>query len=401
MSVPNVNAFLKFYQPNPPANLNGKAKERYITKRKFYSCNSDNGYDYVNYVNVGSKQKSDYVEYSGDDEKSKGLFSSQGKLSKRERKELKSALKSTQSIIWDLVISFEPSFGKEYCNDYEMAYRIMKSVIPRFFTRAGFDKNNMIWYAALHENRRHRHIHISFFEKEPKRFAQTDKLLHYSQGYIPQSCLNYLKLLTEERATDMTGKLYALRKALTQAHGSSLMKLTGETRYRTEFRGGLKELMYVLPKSGRLSYDSQNIEPFKEQINKLVDIAIKADETTLKAFENFCQQLQINDQQSKDMLARNKIDGRFWSGYLKTEKYLNDLYRRLGNQVLNSVRVFKRNEGVAHNKILQKRVQKANEIKMLDYAIKLQLNIETDAISIFNEYMKELEKERDKTNEQG
>ena len=395
MSVPNVNAFLHFYQPKPPPYLKGKAREQYIKKRKFYSCNSDNGYDYVNYVNTGSKHKEDYVDYSGDDEKSKGLFSINGKLTKKEKKALKNQLKTTKSVIWDLVISFQPEFGQKYCNDFDSAYTILKSVMPRFLKRAGFNPDNIVWYAGLHENKRHRHIHISFFEKEPLRYRQKDKALHFSEGYIPQSCLNYLKIQTEQKATDMTAELKVLRKNLTQAQSVAISGQLNKTKYHTQFRHGLSELMGEMPKSGRLGYDSDNMASVRPKLNKLIDCIIKSDKNALQAFTAYNSALQARDIKTREMLVRNKVNEKYWAQYMVADKYLADVYRRLGNQIINAVRVFRQDEIVAHSHIARKRIENAREQRLLDYSIKLQASIEADAIIAFNEYMEELEQNKD------
>ena len=71
-----------------------------------------------------------------------------------------------------------------YCRDYEQAYNFIKKELPRFFTRAGLDKDNIIWYAGLHENTENKHIHISFFEKEPKFYKNNNELVFHS-GKIP------------------------------------------------------------------------------------------------------------------------------------------------------------------------------------------------------------------------
>lgn len=399
MSVPNVNAFLHFYQTEPPPHLKSSDRERYTQKRKFYSCNSDNGYDYVNYVNTGSKNKADYVEYSGDDEKSKGLFSINGKLTKKEKKELKKQLQATKSVIWDLVISFQPEFGQKYCNDFESAYTILKCVMPKFLKRAGFNVENIVWYAGLHENKKHRHIHISFFEKEPKRYRQKDNELHYSEGYIPQSCLIYLKIQAEQKATDISAELKALRKNLTQTQFSALNKELDNAKYQTEFKDRIRKLMYELPRRGRLSYESENMASVRPKIDELVDCVIKSNAKALQAFNTFNSALQARNIKTREMLARNKINETFWTQYMVADKYLSDVYRRLGNQVINAVRVFMQDEKTSRNHIVRKRIEHEREQRILDYSIKLQADLETDAIIAFNEYMKELEQSKEFMNE--
>ena len=146
--------------------------------REFLSCNGS--YNYVSYVDTGSLDSvpKDYTEYVGNSEKSCGVFSAKGLLSDDEKRELREMLRNTQSCIWDCVISFREEFGDEYFRDYEQAYNFLKKELPKFFTRAGLDKDNIVWYSGLHENTENKHIHISFFEKEPQ-FMKNNKTLSY------------------------------------------------------------------------------------------------------------------------------------------------------------------------------------------------------------------------------
>ncbi len=392
-TTPNANAFLRFYSPEPPRNLTGKTRERYIKKRAFYSCN-DKNYTYIDYVHTGTKPK-DYIDYAGNEEKSEGLFSLNGKMRDKERRELKQQLRKTESVIWDLVISFKPGYGQKYCSDSESAQNIMKSVLPRFLKRAGFNPDNITLYWGLHTNRRHRHIHISFFEKEPKRYRANDNALHYSEGFIPKACLEYLKIITEQKASDISAQLKALRAELTRAHSQAINGQLGRTRNQTLFRQGLAELMFDLPKSGRLGYDSDNMACVRPKVDKLTECAIKGDKKAFETFNALSSALQKRDNETREMLKRNKVDPRFWCQYMVSEKYISDIYRRLGNQVINAVRVFKKDEISARSHLARKRIEHAREERLLDYSIRLQTSLESDAILTFNEYMRELERNRE------
>lgn len=394
--TPNVNAFLRFYAPEPPRNLTGKAQERYSKKRAFYSCNDKNAY--IDYVHTGTKPK-DYIDYAGNEEKSQGLHSLNGKMTDKERRELKKQLRNTKSVIWDLVVSFRPSYGKKYCADSESAQKILKSVFPRFCKRAGLNPENIVMFWGLHTNRKHNHIHISFFEKEPKRYRANGQGLHFSEGFIPKSCLEYLKIMTEQKASDMSAQLKMLRAELTRAHSQAISGQLGKSRCQTQFCQGLADLMFDLPKNGHLSYSSQNMERVRPQIDKLTEYVIKADRNVLEAFNALSNALQKRDNETREMLKRNKVDERFWGQYMVSDKYISDIYRRLGNQVINAVRVFKKDEISARSHLARKRIERAREESLLDYSIKLQTSLESDAIATFNEYMRELEKEKERAYE--
>ena len=72
MSVPNVNCKIRYIQNEDNIAKSPALTEKYGEKRKFYSCNKAD--DYLKYMDKGSKEKIDYIEYSGDDEKSCGVF---------------------------------------------------------------------------------------------------------------------------------------------------------------------------------------------------------------------------------------------------------------------------------------------------------------------------------------
>ena len=213
----NIVFICKYYKPSDKYNAKHEDK---IRKREFLSCNGS--YNYVSYVDTGSLDSvpKDYTEYVGNSEKSCGVFSAKGLLSDDEKRELREMLRDTQSCIWDCVISFREEFGDEYCRDYEQAYNFLKKELPKFFTRAGLDKDNIVWYAGLHENTENKHIHISFFEKEPQ-FMKNNKTFSYHSGKIPKDVLITSKLIFEKALTNKTAEIVKLRKDLKEEFNGS------------------------------------------------------------------------------------------------------------------------------------------------------------------------------------
>lgn len=169
MSVPNVNCKIRYIQNEDNIAKSPALTEKYGEKRKFYSCNKAD--DYLKYMDKGSKEKIDYIEYSGDDEKSCGVFDKTGLMTSRGKQKLRKRLRETKSVIWDCLLMFQPEFGQRYCNDFEQAYEMMKREMPRFLKDAGFNPDNITWYAALHTNKKHRHIHISFLRTNRSVYA--------------------------------------------------------------------------------------------------------------------------------------------------------------------------------------------------------------------------------------
>ena len=211
MSVPNVNLFLNYIE-----SLVGQDKE-YIEnnceQRAFYSCKND--FDYVGYVNKGSKEQLDYISYSGDNEKSLGIFNQNALLNEKDISELRNRLRTTRSVIWHGVISFTEEFGNKYCDTYEKAYNLMKTEMPRFFKNAGLNPKNIIWYAGLHTNTDNKHIHFSFFEKEPLRKFRDKEGVQYSKGHIAIGVIRQFKKSIELKLLNLSSEIVLNRTSIT------------------------------------------------------------------------------------------------------------------------------------------------------------------------------------------
>lgn len=76
--TPNVNFFIHSVPYLKGLGINNKLAKKYFKERQFYSCNQK--YNFVSYVNDGSKTSIDFVSYSGNNEKSDGIFNSTGLL---------------------------------------------------------------------------------------------------------------------------------------------------------------------------------------------------------------------------------------------------------------------------------------------------------------------------------
>ena len=155
-ATPNVVYKQEFFLPH-------YEDEKMQDKRNYYSSNKYS--DYLKYIATGIKdlQKLDFVEYSNNNSKSSGIFNQDGKMSKKDIANVRKNLRETQSVIWSGVISFEEKFGLKWCNNFEQAYNLVKTELPKYFKRAGLKAENIEWFAGLHENTGNRHIHLLFF----------------------------------------------------------------------------------------------------------------------------------------------------------------------------------------------------------------------------------------------
>lgn len=384
--TPNVNFFVHYVPNLTGKRMFNKSVNKYERERRFYSC--QDSYNYVEYVHNGSKEKIDYVEYSGNNEKSSGVFTEKGLLNQKEKLELKHRLSATKSPIWHGLISFEEMFGKTKCNDFEAAYNLMLQKFPKFLRNAGLDPENIIWFAGLHENTDHRHIHFSFFEKEPSRYRKNCKELQYSNGKLPVKAIEKAKLDVEMHLDKWNLKFKEVRKNLQE----ETKKYFNQNDYSREIRRRMKELTIMLPIKGRLQYDSENMEDLRPLVDYVVDLHIKSNPFIWDEFNKFIELANQKDLLIVEMCRKSKINP---ETYLLKNKYTQDLYRRLGNQVLNSAQYLliqqktldKQSKGFA----TKKRIEKAKRIARMKESAILARTIESEAISCFREYFEKLQ----------
>lgn len=88
---PLVIARMRYYKPD-------------ANRRSFYaSAQAD---DYLAYIDKGSKAKTyvDYLDHTGNEEKSAGVFKKNGLLTKPQKKKLREKLRTTESCVWDVTL---------------------------------------------------------------------------------------------------------------------------------------------------------------------------------------------------------------------------------------------------------------------------------------------------------
>ncbi len=376
MSVPNVNLFLGYVD-----NLD-KSVSKDLEARRFYSSNKE--YDYVKYVNTGSKEKLDYVAYSGNNEKSKDIFNENGLLNAEQIKELRTNLRTTKSTIWHGVISFTEYFGNVNCDTYEKAYELMKSQLPKFFKNANLDPENIVWFAGLHENTDNKHIHFSFFEKEPLRYKQSSRFKQFSDGYIDIDAINQFKIDIEKYFISRNFNIFENRKEITNL----LKKSFNDGAYMNK----INKLIIVLPVKGRLSYDSENMAEHRPMIDNIVKSIIVSNPELKRKVSDFEHILSKRDTELLKAYAKIKVD---CSDKLLYEKCMKDLYRRLGNIVILAAKDIKTKQNKfnyeTRNRLILKHIEKKKRKILINKCMQLNDLVNKEIVNAFAEYRERLE----------
>ena len=375
--VPNVNFFLNYVDCMKGRTSDDPYLKEHLEERRFYSSIKDD--DYLKYVNKGSHEKLDYVEYSGNNEKSHGVFNEKGLMTPEQIKDLRTLLRSTESPIWHGVISFTTEFGDKYCNTYEKAYHLMKKEFPKFFKNADLNPDNIVWFAGLHENTDNKHIHISFFERNPERYRQNKEGKFHSDGFIDKKAINKFKVSIELRLLKSADEIIAKRKTLTRDMKNKILQ--------GDYMENVNSLLYLIPRKGKISYESENMKPYKEKIKMVVNSIIRADKDLKKNFIDFERFLLIRDNEIKDAYTRINID---YKDNLLHDKIMDDIYVRLGNAVIYAVKDIRiaqqKIEYETKSRLALKRIEKNKKKILLEKCVRLNDIVNREIINAFEEY---------------
>lgn len=303
--------------------------EKGSSHRTFYDSNQKD--DYLAYMDKGIKsgESIDYLDYTGNEEKSSGVFNADGILSKADKKALREKLRKTDSIIWDIVISFEKEFGEQNVYNAEQAQALLKRVLPRFFRESGLKPENITWYAGLHTNTDNRYalsrsndlkrLLRNLYEEIPyeSRIAYESENMNGCRDTI-NSIVSYIlsngensiayrilsdeidrydgkliKLCEEYKIGNIDGQLLGekFQKDLYRRMGNIVIKEVLKKR-RDEIKRS-REIRHAKARQ------KQHIDSLAECLMKSAEIAAHADQEAIDCFEEFMEKLEEAEIQRK------------------------------------------------------------------------------------------------------
>ena len=247
------------------------------------------GGSYFNYTEryVGKECDSlmNYTGRYGATISSMGDLDSKEKVDKFKEEGIRS-LNKEGAICYEFILSlkdYETATSFSLLNQEQFS-SVIKKIMPVYFKSIGLDSNNVSWWEDFHpENRTspipHPHIHLLFFEKEPS--GTFDR----SYGKLPKKALdNFKRMFGNELLKRDPSNIYnqlfddiniSKRNILNTFQNIDLTKVKS-----------LRELYAVLPKTGRLSINSENIKPYKDAVYKIVDNLLYSKECS-KEWEMF------------------------------------------------------------------------------------------------------------------
>ena len=356
MNAKNAVVFsCTFTPPSPSGQWGTKQKATWASNRRFYSCNAaHNEIDVTEYIAYGEKVErpdnellqeqaaqrlnmdlsnrlpdknearniSEYVTRFN----SLGAFGLNGAMTQSEIDEWREAARKTKSIIWHGVVSFPSEQSKLI--GYEDAERLMRQTFGRFLKNAGFDPNNVALLCAMHSNTENKHVHFTFYEREPKYRNKNGEVGYRAKGKIDNAVLNEYRMSATAYLDEHKRDLYNYRNAAVNGIRGLNVVPTDRDLYVS-----LCELADKLPKRGRLQYNSENVAEYRKDIDNVVQLLLRRNPNAMQAHKKALFEIARRGKALSETGTK--------SDYVKrlTEEYKS----RLGNVVLGMVKNFRNN----------------------------------------------------------
>lgn len=343
---------IAFTPPTPGENWTAKQKATWASNHKFYSCNA-------------APDEIDVAHYTADDEKADrpndellreqaaarlgmdlserlpdksearrideymtrfntlGAFNLGGAMTQRELDDWIEGARKTPGIIWHGVLSL-PAWQSKYVG-YEDMERLVRQTFGSFLRNAGFDPNNIALLAAMHENTENKHIHFTFYEKAPKYRDKYGELHYRKKGKISEQAI------TEYRMS-ATAYLDENKRSLTKYRDAVINALRGVPT-DNDLYTALNTLADRLPKRGRLQYNSDNIAPYRKDIDNVVQMLLRSSPSAMQAHKNVLSEIARRGSAIAETGAKSE--------YVK--RITNEYKSRLGNVVLGMVKQYRSN----------------------------------------------------------
>ena len=331
---------LKYTPYEPPTGANDYQRTQHATERAFYDMSG--GKNIYDYITTEGKRAGNFtvLEYL---QKNTGVFNQNGMIPEDEVNRMKERARENKGMIWHGFVSFN-QHDSEKIDTPEKCIQLVKSTFPTFFKDAELQPDNIDLMCALHLDRPHHlHIHFVFWEKEPKYKGNDGTLEYRKRGKINEKAIDNMFVRLGLFAADQKDTVY-------KARGEALKTLKGMTAVKRamhskeEISDEILSLAKDLPLTGRISYGSKDMEPFRKRVDKIVRMMLDYDRDAKKADEKFYEALEEKRQLVQSICGKDfatsdkdlpKYHHKIDESKIKIiEKIEEDYKRRQGNLVL-------------------------------------------------------------------
>ena len=268
-------------------------------------------------------------------QKNTGVFNDKGMLTQEQVDEMKARLKENKGNIWHGFISLNAAESPKI-DTPEKCIELIKRTFPTFLKDAKFRPDNVDLMCALHLDRPHHlHIHFVFWEKEPKfKDARTGENKYRRSGKIDKKSIDGMVVRLGLFLSDKKEILYKTRDEAIR----NLRELLGAKAFVCKPDDVKKEILALardLPKEGRITYGSKDMEPFRDRVDKIVQMLLATDARARRANRRFYRALAGREREIK---SHSQIDEKNIQVF---DEIRADYKRRQGNLVLKLAKFIK------------------------------------------------------------
>lgn len=271
-----------------------------------------------------------YLGYVNKDEYT---FTSEGNgwLDQDNKKEfediLKNAFKKNGDLWWEQILSFKSdeisrSYGLETVEDYKS---FIERCMPKMCKAMHLDSNNVVWWANRHIDTTHTHVHLNFSEKIKTRTAgkMSECELRRMKNIVAAELMHFKE---EKENIDREYKINIFKNKDTVYH--ELINAICKETFDKDI-AGIHDLYNILPKDGRLSYNSFAMKPYRKAIDAVTEKILR-DKEIRKYFDDYVHVLNRLNNYQNQMLSQS---GEYDIANIK-ETELKKLYARIGNLIV-------------------------------------------------------------------
>lgn len=239
-------------------------------------------------------------------QKNTGVFNDKGMIPQERVDEMKARLKANKGHIFHGFVSLNEE--QSYKIDTpEKCIELIKRTFPQFLADAKFHKDNVDLMCALHLDRPHHlHIHFVFWEKEPKYKSKDGTPSYRKRGKIDKKSIDNMFVRLGLYLSERKDKVYKSRdKGIAE-----LKELLGVRAVMASDDKIKKEIIALakdLPKTGRLTYGSKDMEKYRPRIDRIVQLLIGSDPKAMKANRWFYQAVEEREREIKNICGKPTV----------------------------------------------------------------------------------------------
>lgn len=224
-------------------------------------------------------------------QKSTGVFNQNGMIPQDEVNAMKERVRENKGNLWHGFISFNEENSPKI-DTPEKCIAFIKNTFGSFFREAHIDERNIDLMCSLHLDRPHHlHIHFLFWEKEAKYKNAKGEMQYRSKGRIDKRAIDNMFVKSGIFVSEGKDRLHKSRQdALKELRGMTAVNVAMTTS--EEIKTEILALAKDLPKTGRLSYGSKDMESYRGRVDNIVKLLLAYDGTARKADKRFYRELE-------------------------------------------------------------------------------------------------------------